>query len=257
MAMLLFGPISEIGSIDGCASRQVAVRSVPIQAITSSDLLDDHLPTLFIRAMFKPADAVQIKVSIDEIQPEVWRRLVLPVHWNLQHLHLGIQAAFNWWNYHLYEFRIGGLRYGDVEVLTEDATDDDPRVFDQTEVRLLDFERGSVFSYHYDFGDGWRHTVAVEEFLTLASSPKQGSCVAGARARPPEDVGGIPGYDRFLEIIAHREDPEYPETIRWCGGYFDPEWFDLSVVDKDLRNALLSSIKRRLYQPKPKTAPKR
>jgi hypothetical protein len=91
--------------------------------------------------MFKAADAVQIRVSIDEIEPNVWRRLVLPVHWNLEHLHLGIQAAFNWWNYHLYEFRIGGLRYGDVEILTEDATDDDPRVFDQEEVRLLDFEK--------------------------------------------------------------------------------------------------------------------
>lgn len=136
------------------------------------------------------ANAVQVKVSIDEIEPNVWRRLVLPVHWNLEHLHLGIQAAFNWWNYHLYEFRIGGLRYGDVEILSEDATDDDPRVFDQKEVRLLDFEQGSVFSYHYDFGDGWRHTVVVEEFLTLASTPTHGSCVAGARARPPEDVGG-------------------------------------------------------------------
>ncbi|WP_441942947.1 IS1096 element passenger TnpR family protein, partial [Neorhizobium galegae] len=50
-----------------------------------------------------------MKVSLDEVAPDVWRRLVLPVHWNLEHLHLGIQAAFNWWNYHLYEFRIGGL----------------------------------------------------------------------------------------------------------------------------------------------------
>ncbi|MBB2694807.1 MULTISPECIES: plasmid pRiA4b ORF-3 family protein [Rhizobium] len=228
-------------SIDACTSRQVAARSVPIPAISSSDLLDDLLATLFIPVMFKPANAVQIKVSIDEIQPQVWRRLVLPIDWNLQHLHLGIQAAFNWWNYHLYEFRIGGLRYGDIEVLTEDATDDDPRVFDQTEVRLLDFEEGSVFSYNYDFGDGWRHTVAVEEFLTLAPSPKQGSCIAGERARPPEDVGGVSGYERFLEIIADKEDPEYTETIRWCGGYFDPEWLDLAVVDKDLRNALRSS----------------
>ena len=115
--------------------------------------------------MFKAANAVQIRVSIDEIEPEVWRRLVLPGDWNLEHLHLGIQAAFNWWNYHLYEFRIGGLRYGEVEILTDDATDEDPCVFDQREVRLLDFEQGAVFSYHYDFGDGWRHTVAVEEFL--------------------------------------------------------------------------------------------
>lgn len=65
------------------------------------------------------------------------------------------------------------------------------------------------------------------------------------------------GYERFLEIIADREDPEYDETIRWCGGYFDPEWFDLSIADKDLRNALRSNVKRRLYQPKPKPVPKK
>ena len=257
MAMLQLRPIPEIVSMDGCTSRPVAVRSEPTQTITSSALLDELLPTLFIPAMFKPSNAVQIKVSIDGIEPEVWRRLVLPIDWNLQHLHLGIQAAFNWWNYHLYEFRIGGLRYGDVDLLTEDATDDEPRVFDQTEVRLRDFEQGSVFSYHYDFGDGWRHTVVVEEFLTFASTPKHGSCIAGVRARPPEDVGGTSGYERFLEIIADREDPEYAESIGWCGGYFDPEWFDLSIVDKDLRNALRSNAKRRLYQPKPKAVPKK
>jgi hypothetical protein len=139
----------------------------------------------------------------------------------------------------------------------EDASDDDPRVFDHRDVRLLDFEEGAVFSYHYDFGDGWRHTVAVEKFLTLSANPKHGTCVAGERARPPEDAGGVSGYERFLEIISDPEDPEYAETIRWCGGYFNPEWFDLSAADKDLRNALRSNAKRRLYQPKPKAVPKK
>lgn len=129
---------------------EFAVNTTPVCG--TSDRLDDLSSVVFIQEMIKAANAVQIKVSIDEIEPGVWRRLVLPVYWNLEHLHLGIQAAFNWWNYHLYAFRIGGLRYGDVEILTEDATDDDPRVFDQSEVRLLDFEQGSVFSYHYDFG---------------------------------------------------------------------------------------------------------
>ncbi|MGI2036192.1 plasmid pRiA4b ORF-3 family protein [Rhizobium panacihumi] len=207
--------------------------------------------------MFEAPNAVQVKVSINKIKPDVWRRLILPAYWNLEHLHLGTQAAFNWWNYHLYEFRIGGLRYGNAEILTEDATDEDPRVFDQTEVRLLDFEQGAVFAYHYDFGDGWRHTIAIEEFLTLDTSPKQGSCVAGERARPPEEVGGISGYEQFLEIIAERDDPEFAETIRWCGGHFDPAWFDLAVTDRDVRNALRSNAKRRLYQPKPKAAQKK
>lgn len=206
--------------------------------------------------MFKRANAVQIRVSIDEIQPEVWRRLVPPIRWNLQHLHLGIQATFNWWNYHLYEFRIGGLRYCDVEILTEEATDHDPSVSNQEEVRLLDFEQGSIFSYQYDFRNGWWHTIVVEEFQTLAATHKHGSYFAAARSRPPEDVGGVSGYGQFLEIIADKEDPEYAETIRCGGGYFDPEWFDLSMVDKDLRNALRSSVKQRLYQPKPRSAPR-
>jgi hypothetical protein len=202
--------------------------------------------------MFKAINAVQIHVSLDEIEPLIWRRLVLPSHWTLEQLHLAIQAAFNWWNYHLYEFRIGGFRYGDVELLTEDASYDDPRVFDFREVRLCDFDCGAIFSYLYDFGDGWRHSVVIEDFKALDVTPRHGICIDGARARPPESVGGVPGYERFLEIMSDREDPEHPETKRWCGGHFDSEWFDLDVVDKDLRNALRPSVKRRLYQPKPK-----
>jgi len=77
-----------------------------------------------------------------------------------------------------------------------------------SEVRVLDFEQGAVFSYQYDFGNGWRHTVLVEEFLTLSMTP-----------------------------VADLVDPEHTETIRWCGGHFDPGWFDLSIVLKDVRNA--------------------
>ncbi|MBC7282134.1 plasmid pRiA4b ORF-3 family protein [Hoeflea sp.] len=202
--------------------------------------------------MFKSINAVQIHVSLDEIAPQVWRRLVVPAQWDLGQLHLVLQAAFNWWNYHLFEFRIGGLRYGDVELLTEDAFDDDPRVFDIYDVRLCDFAQGSTFTYVYDFGDNWHHTVVVEEFLVLDTAPKQATCVDGARARPPEDVGGVPGYERFLEIISDRDDPEYVETFQWCGGYFDPAWFDLALADKDTRSALRADVKRRLHQPRPK-----
>jgi hypothetical protein len=202
--------------------------------------------------MFRAINAVQIRVSLNEIEPEIWRRLVLPSIWNLEQLHLAIQAAFNWWNYHLYEFQIGGLRYGDVELLTEDAVEDDPRVFDFRDVRLLDFEQGAAFSYLYDFGDSWRHTIVIEEFVARDTAPNHGACIEGARARPPEDVGGASGYELFLEIMADKTDPEYAETKQWCGGHFDPEWFDLATVDKDVRNALRPNVKRRLYQPKPR-----
>jgi hypothetical protein len=203
--------------------------------------------------MFAPPNAVRLCVSIDEIQPVIWRRLVVPAHWNLEQLHLTIQAAFNWWNCHLHEFHIGGLRFGDVAVLEDAAFADDPRVFEEGEVRLRDFSRaGTTFAYNYDFGDDWRHRVELEEWLSLDVSPRKATCAGGARAHPPEDVGGVPGYEHFLEVIGDPEDPEHADIKRWCGGHFDPEWFDLDTVNNDVGNALKPNVRRRLHQPKPK-----
>ncbi len=202
---------------------------------------------------YAPPNALQIRITLAEIEPALWRRIVVPIGWRLDQLHLGIQAAFTWWNYHLHEFRIGGLRYGDVET---DAcgSDDDPRLFDEREVRLRDFTLGQDprFGYVYDFGDHWVHLVEIEKPLALATTPKPASCIDGARARPPEDVGGVSGYERFLEIMADPLDPEHADTRRWCGGHFDPEWFDLALVDRDMTNALKTNVRRRLHQPKPK-----
>lgn len=203
--------------------------------------------------MFDSPNAVQLHVSIDEIEPLIWRRLVLPADWNLEQLHLVIQAAFNWWNYHLHEFQIGGLKYGDAVAAYDGSCADDPRVFEEREVRLRDFVTlGTSFTYDYDFGDNWHHTVKIEEWLWRDEVPKAALCVDGARARPPEDVGGVPGYERFLEIMGNPNDPDYAETKRWCGGYFDPEWFDLTVVQKDVAKALKPNVRRRQYQPRPK-----
>jgi len=201
----------------------------------------------------KELNAVRLRVTIDDVEPLVWRRLVVPLSWRLDQLHLAIQAAFNWGNAHLHEFRIGGLRYGDPDV--EDmAFEDSPRLFDEREVKLRDFGRedGVRFTYAYDFGDNWRHTVEIEEVLALDMEPKLAACVDGARARPPEDVGGVSGYEAFLAIMADPRDAEHGDMKCWCGGHFDPEWFDLAIVDKDVRNALRANVRRRLHQPKPK-----
>jgi len=203
---------------------------------------------------FEELNAAQIRIEIAGVSPLIWRRLIVPLSWNLHQLHLAFQAAFNWWNYHLHEFHIGGLRYGDLEIEDDVWSDLDPRLFDEREVRLADFtgDVGITVGYRYDFGDCWDHTVEIETKLALTIAPRHATCVAGARARPPEDVGGKPAYENFLGIISDPEDPEYREMPTWCGGHFDPEWFDLAIVEKDVRNALRPGVKRRLHQPKPK-----
>jgi hypothetical protein len=64
----------------------------------------------------------------------------------------------------------------------------------------------------------------------------------------------VPGYERFLAVMADPDDPEHDDTKRWCGGHFDPAWFDLALTDKDVKNALRPNVRRRLHQPKPKRA---
>lgn len=96
------------------------------------------------------------------------------------------------------------------------------------------------------------HVVEIEKPLALDTAPRLASCIDGARARPPEDVGGVDGYERFLEIMADPLDPEHADIKRWCGGHFDPEWFDRALIDRDMKNALRTNVRRRLHQPKPK-----
>ena len=123
------------------------------------------------------------------------------------------------------------------------------RAFDEATVRLRDFGRapGQSFEYVYDFGDNWQHRVTFEDLVAIDPAPRTASCIAGARACPPEDVGGTPGYARFLEIIADPDHPEHMEVLTWCGGRFDPEAFNLDRTNRDVRAALRTNrrIRRR------------
>ena len=203
-------------------------------------------------ARFREFTAVQVRVSIDRIEPQVWRRLVVPLHFNLRELHLVLQAAFGWMNAHMHEFEIGGLSYAD-EFAQGERDDDDPKVFDEMEVRLRDSTRepGTTLRHVYDMGDNWVHTVCLEQSLELQPAPKVARCVEGARARPPEDVGGPSGYQDFLETVLCPAHEEHRAMLRWAGGHFDPEWFDLELTNKDVERALHANLKRRLRQPKP------
>ena len=190
-------------------------------------------------------NAVQIHVALADIEPLVWRRLVVPLHTTLAQVHHILQAAMGWTDSHLHQFEIGGLRYGDAGLLNADRFDGDARAFEANEVRLRDFQftagEGPTFIYSYDFGDDWTHAITLEKLLALKPAPKVAACIEGARCCPPEDVGGPPGYAEFLRVLLTPEPDEIEEQRhlkRWSGGKFDPERFDLAKADKAVRGIL-------------------
>ncbi len=159
---------------------------------------------------YQDPNAVQVLVSLDDIDPPVWRQLIVASSYSLRQLHLIIQAAFGWHDSHLHEFEIGGLRYGNGDIANDDKVEGDAWTFEEIEVALRDFSRelGLQFKYIYDFGDHWVHTIELENLVALGQLPKTATCVAGARACPPEDVGAVWGNAEFLEALA---DPKHEQ----------------------------------------------
>jgi hypothetical protein len=81
---------------------------------------------------------------------------------------------------------------------------------------------------------GWEHALLVEEVLLSQEGVRHPICLAGARACPPEDVGGIPGYETFLEATRNPHHPQHQEYLEWIGCPFDPEAFDVSTINRKL-----------------------
>ena len=88
--------------------------------------------------------------------------------------------------------------------------------------------------YEYDFGDGWEHKIVLEKIHPFEKDIPLPVCKKGKRSCPPEDCGGIWGYQDFLDIIQDSSHAEYEETMEWIGGEFDPESFDIEKVNSIL-----------------------
>lgn len=91
------------------------------------------------------------------------------------------------------------------------------------------------FLYEYDFGDGWEHQIVVEKTISPTAGEKYPRCIQGKGACPPEDVGGVWGYESFLEAIQNPNHEEHDSYLEWVGGKFDPEAFDLEETNQALR----------------------
>lgn len=179
---------------------------------------------------------VRIKVTLADVAPEVMRRLVVPLTFRLDRLHLTLQAAFGWTDSHLFAFHAGGMSWG---IPNPDGDFGHPSI-DARKSRLYDIIRetgAKTIHYLYDFGDGWDHVIKLEKWFE--NTPMDGlPFLLEANGRcPPEDVGGPPGYADYLEALGDPAHPEHESMQRW-----GPDAFDPNIVDQKLLEAAVEAL---------------
>ena len=168
----------------------------------------------------------QLKVTLKHSKPPIWRRLQVTADTTLYELHIVLQVAMGWTDSHLHQFIAHGQYYSDPLFELD--------VIDESRARLSQLVTGikDKFIYEYDFGDSWEHEILVEKVLTPEAKTHYPRCVKGKRACPPEDCGGVWGYEDFLEAIQDHDHPVHEDLLEWIGGEFDPEAFDVDEVNQ-------------------------
>lgn len=177
------------------------------------------------------------KIELDGIKPKIWREFFVPADITLADFHWVIQYVMGWENSHMHEFEINRERYNE-------ELDPEFPAKETSAYRLMDLvpAQTKTIHYTYDFGDNWEHTIKL---VKADFSPPEGfangyGCLRGARACPPEDIGGPYCYPDFLEAITDPDNPEHSEMEQWYADIlgadnpFDSERFDPKEVNRHL-----------------------
>jgi hypothetical protein len=180
----------------------------------------------------------QFKVSLKDIEPTIWRRIVVPASYNFWDLHVAIQDSMGWLDYHLHLFRIEDPETTEIDrigIPDDEPIDDGMECLPGWELPIAAYfvELGDMAEYEYDFGDGWEHEIVLEGVLLKEPKTKYPKCIDGARACPPEDCGGAHGYNEMLKIVHDKHHGEYKSMMEWLGGKYDPKGFDPKSVRFD------------------------
>ncbi len=180
-------------------------------------------------------EVYQFKISLVGIEPPIWRRILVPSNYSFWDLHVAIQDAMGWLDYHFHVFQIVNPATNKLEEIGIPDEDGELDILPGWEFWIADyFSSESVRAeYEYDLGDGWGHEVILEEILVQDSASDDPKCIAGERACPPEDCGGIGGYQDFLDAIFDPDPQTRQEMLTWAGGSFDPDQFDPKEVKFD------------------------
>ncbi|MEO6726018.1 MAG: plasmid pRiA4b ORF-3 family protein [Blastocatellia bacterium] len=182
------------------------------------------------------ASVYQLKVTLKGFKPAIWRRILVKSDDTLGTLHVIVQMVMGWSGGHMHQFILG--KRPNFLFIGSPVGFDDGEMENEDEVtvnQVLPVVKTKMI-YEYDFGDGWEHEIALEKTVPAEKGIYYPQCLAGENACPPDDVGGVWGYDNFLKAIKDPKHPEHEELLEWSGGDFDPQEFDLADVNKRLKN---------------------
>jgi len=186
----------------------------------------------------KISEIYQFKITLNDSNPSIWRRIIVPSDYSFWDLHVAIQDSMGWLDYHLHVFEIINPVTGEKVEIGIPGDDDDlfERVIlpDHKE-KVSDYfnEINCEARYEYDLGDSWIHTIRFEKILPALTEKKYPKCIGGKMAYPPEDCVGIGGYYNLLSILRNPKNEEYEDMITWLGGEFDPKLFGPEAVSFD------------------------
>ncbi|MBU1566158.1 MAG: UPF0149 family protein [Proteobacteria bacterium] len=188
-----------------------------------------------------PASQVfQLKVSLLETKPPIWRRIQVPGDTTLERLHKVIQLCMGWTDSHLHQFLVGLTCYS-LPDMDDQFLTNKPKNEAKFTLQELQDEIAPNFLYIYDYGDDWQHRISVEKVLSPDEGKPYPVLLTGKRACPPEDIGGIPGLFHLLEVIDNPEDPDFEEYLDWLDEEYDPARFGKEEI------ALINAVLEEMY----------
>ena len=185
---------------------------------------------------------LQFKITLNDSTPRVWRRILVPSDYTFFDLHCALQNIMGWFDGHLHAFYIEE-RGGKNRITIQFPQPDDRDAYmlgetrDERAERIADYFGKKIKQcvYCYDFGDNWDHTVLFERALPRNSKTVYPQCIAGKNACPPEDCGGVGGYDNVQKILKNPRHEEHQDTLEWLAiedpNEFDPFEFDFSDIE--------------------------
>ncbi|PYI69593.1 hypothetical protein CVV68_00310 [Arthrobacter livingstonensis] len=191
------------------------------------------------RPRANPTDPIlQLKVSIQQASPPIWRRLLVRSDVTLGDMHSIIQNSFEWDDSHLHGFQVGGrggLTYGPPDVESYGPQERDENAYTLGEILPAE---GDSMVYTYDFGDDWEHLIKVEKVLPADPNATVVRCTGGRGRGPAEDSGGAWGWANVVEAVSNPSHPEHLDYRDWLGlsrgETFDPKAFDRAELNEHL-----------------------